>query len=208
MYPNSSIFIKFIVGTYAFITGLTIIIFKRSFWPVVVPAEIAVSDKEKTKKDDYMYEKYLYRLVHDVIMSNQVKKSYYWRYRLIAEKYNWPYVTETYDNLPRLEKVQAVQLPKDPNLQIKHSVPFTKLFWYADLAICLLVMVNFLANDTYPGDVWYVNLGLALLMGVMLQIFFIPGYFVYKFCHLWAAKVAPKPRHIRKLDSHSGFCQK
>lgn len=99
MYPDSPLAIRFIVRIYVFITGLSVLIFRRSLWPVHVPSYLLVKPAGLTTKQDYKFEHWHYRNAHSLAMNEgELNKWNYYLYSSTAKKYNWPYIKEVYDN--------------------------------------------------------------------------------------------------------------
>jgi hypothetical protein len=99
MYPNSPLPVKIVINVYVYITSLTYVIFRRTFWPVHVPSYKWTKPVNRTTKEEYKIDHSLYRSMHSSVMGGeQFQKTYYYYYRALAKKYDWPYVKEVYDN--------------------------------------------------------------------------------------------------------------
>jgi hypothetical protein len=73
----------------------------RQRWlSVLIPVWLWRVPPALTSRSTYNDEKLSYRLYHQ--MSNdgwiRLKRPYYYYYRYIARKYNWPYIKESFDN--------------------------------------------------------------------------------------------------------------
>lgn len=64
-----------------------------------LPAEKFAISTEETTKRQYQSERALYRLVVSLMRDGVLipEKSYY-LHKQVAQKYNWPYIKESYDN--------------------------------------------------------------------------------------------------------------
>ena len=180
MYPDSILPVKFVIRIYLILTGLTMSIFRRSLWPVHVPSYLWVKGTEATKKADYKLESSDYRFLHSNAMEGlELNKTYYWYYATLARKYGRPFVKEIYDKMPELETRQFAGLPK----YSKPWGPVRTMFGF-DIFISALVVMNFLANDTYPGDTWYMTIIAAVMLAVFMQVFFLPIFVIIKLSQL------------------------
>jgi hypothetical protein len=101
MYPDSPWITRFVIDVYIVITGLVLLIFRKCPWPLRAPKYRHVKAKSRTKKEDYLIEKWYYRIAHEMEMNGlDVNKAGYYHYKTIAQKYHWPYVKELYDKSP------------------------------------------------------------------------------------------------------------
>jgi hypothetical protein len=63
-----------------------------------VPIERFILPVNKTKKEYYFAERNLYRLTHSLVRRGDlIDQRVYYHYSLIAKKYNWPFIKESYD---------------------------------------------------------------------------------------------------------------
>lgn len=184
MYPDSNIIIRVILHIYVFVTGYLLLIFRRSPWPVHVPPHILVLKAERTDREDYRRERNMYRKLHYFVRKGEIlNKTHYYYYSLIAKKYGWPYIKETYDNLAdiRIER-HFPHLPRHLMTKVKkiERDGWVKIYWASDLIVCLFVSLNFWLNDAAHSDPFFVNLLAPLYFAVVFQIFFIPAFYVTK----------------------------
>jgi len=146
---------------------------------------MCVKDKAYTTKADYQLEHFHYRMIHQCVQEFTVNKSYYYFYRTIAKKYDWPYIKESYDNEDDRPQLINPILPKDPPKPTKvdiylQSLSFKQYYFSLDVILFGVVVTYILINDTYPGDPWYVTMLASALLGLFMQVIFVPVYFVVK----------------------------
>ena len=61
--------------------------------------EQIITPRHKSNRYFYVRERGIYRITHSMVkMGHPLKQRDYYFYKLIAEKYGWPYIKEPYDN--------------------------------------------------------------------------------------------------------------
>ncbi len=189
--------VKLVVQLYLTVTGLVLLVFRHCPWPVRVPKYKWVKDKNFTTKYDYRFERYMYKMCHEIELDSQeLKKSYYYLYRTIALKYGWPYIKEIYDDYEFVPRQPEFKLPsysplnaqlnslKSSHLKLSHS---KYLWWVLDALIVVLTLGNFWANDV-PASASTLEIVLtSILIVVFLQVFFVVPYLLVKLV-FWATK--------------------
>lgn len=101
MYPSSPLFLRLVLRTYKTIVQAAFLITRRVYYPFPFAPQDMIKPIRKTDKEHYGLERKNYRLARHIVMSGQpLYKRDYYLYSLIAKKYNWPYIKETYDTLP------------------------------------------------------------------------------------------------------------
>ena len=80
------------------IYGLCFVI-KSQWLCSLLPMERLIWPKEKTTKQFYQMERSIYKRTFRFIrMGEEMEPRLYQHYKLIAKKYHWPYIKESYDN--------------------------------------------------------------------------------------------------------------